>query len=186
MSEESSGGDAARAVSPWWGVAAVVIAVVPFALQPALVRLPFVIVALTLGVWAVVAALKTRSNPARRRTSSILAVVAVLAAVVMVIATIVGVNAERNRPRLVSIEASGSDIMRVNYDGGEYSSSEIWGSGDRHSFGAEGTRATVHVTAQIGPAEPLTCKIYIDNELVVTEVSTTDEVSCTYVYPWLK
>ncbi|MEV8251538.1 hypothetical protein AB0O87_11535 [Microbacterium sp. NPDC076768] len=186
MSEEVSSGDATRAVSPWWGVAAVVIATVPFAVQPALVRLPFIIVALALGAWAVVAALKTRSKPAHRRTSSILAVVALLAAVIMVIATVVGVNAERNRPRVVTIEASGSDIMRVNYDGGEYSASQIWGSGDRSSFLAEGTRATVHVTAQIGPAEPLTCKIYIDNEIVVTEVSTTDEVSCTYVYPWLK
>ncbi|MEV8251539.1 hypothetical protein AB0O87_11540 [Microbacterium sp. NPDC076768] len=186
MSEESSGGDAPRAVSLWWGVAAVVIAVVPFALQPALVRLPFVIVALALGAWAVVAALKTRSKPARRRTSSILAVVAVLAAVVMVIATIVGVNAERNRPRVVVVEATGSDIMRVKFSGGDYPYSGIWGSGDRYSFLAEGTQATMHVTAQIGPAEPLTCKIYIDNELVVTEVSTTDEVSCTYVYPWLK
>ena len=185
MSEEVPGASDARSVSPWWGVAAVVIAAVPFAVSPSLVRLPFVIVTLVLGVWALVAAFKSRSRSDRRRASAVLAVVALVAAAVMVVATITGIVAERERPRLVSIEAAGADIMQVDYATSTSQRSETWGSGDRHSFHAWGTETTVHVTAMIGHDEPLTCTIFIDNEPVMSESSSTDEVACTYVYPWL-
>lgn len=185
MSEKLPGASGVRSVSPWWGVAAVVIAAVPFAMYPSPVRLPFVIVALALGVWAVVAALMTRSRPARRRASSLLAVVALVAAAVLVVANIAGVITERERPRLVSIEAAGADIMQVDYETDTSPRSETWGSGDRHSFLASGTETTVHVTAMIGHDEPITCTIYVDNEPVMTESSTTGEVTCTYVHPWL-
>ena len=185
MSEELPGATDRRSVSPWWGVAAIVIAAVPFAVYPSLVRVPFVIVALVLGAWAVVAAVKTRSRPDRRRASAVLAIVALVAAIVLVVATIAGIVAERERPRLVSIEATGADIMQVEYVANGDQVSQMWGSGDLYGFLSSGTETTVHVTAMIGPAEPLTCKIYIDNELVVQQTSSTDEVTCTYVYPWL-
>lgn len=185
MSEELPDASDARSVSPWWGVAAVVITAVPFAVYPSLVRLPFVIVALAMGAWALVAALRARSRPTRRRASAVLAVVALVGAAVMVVATITGIVAERERPRLVSIEAAGADIMQVDFESGAERYSETWGSGDRQSFVASGTDTTVHVTAMIGHDGPLTCTIYIDNEPVVSESSSTDEVSCTYVYPWL-
>ncbi|MFD5599717.1 hypothetical protein ACFWHR_06630 [Leucobacter sp. NPDC058333] len=131
------------------------------------------------------AALRARPRPARRRGFVVLAVVAVVVGIVVVIAAIIGIAAERNRPRLVSIEAAGADIMQVDYETSTSQRSETWGSGDRHSFRASGTETTVQVTAEIGHDEPITCTIYIDNEPVMSESSSSDEVTCTYVYPWL-
>lgn len=185
MSEGLPDASDARPVSPWWGVAAVVIAAAPFAVSPSLVRLPFVAVALALGVWASVAALKERSRPAHSRASSVLAMVALVASIVLVVATVIGVVAERDRPRVVSIEADGADIMKVDYVADGDQRSQTWGSGDLHGFLASGSETSVHVTAMIGFAEAITCKIYIDNKLVMSKSSSTGEVTCTYVHPWL-
>ena len=187
MSEQlpaTSGAHPARPASAWLAAAAILVAIAPLTIFPSLMRLPFVLVAVALGVWALIVALRTREKPHLRRTSSVLAVVAALAAIVAVGATIIGLIDDRERPRLVSVEAAGADMLQVEYPTSIGFVSQTWGSGDRQSFLSSGDQTTVHVTAMMNTDQPLTCKIFIDNELVVTESSNTNEVSCTYEYPW--
>lgn len=170
--------------STWWAIVAAAVALAAFLPYPSVTRIPFLALALGFALWALIVAIQSRTHPNKRRLSNTLAVTAGVAAVAMVAVTIIGVASDRNSPRIVMIEAFGNGPLTVESETNAAEFSQTWESGNHFSFVAPGDEITVTVTAKADTDVDTECKIYIDDELVLHETSTTDTVTCTYDYPW--
>lgn len=170
--------------SVWWAIIAAAVALAAFLPYPSATRVPFLAVALGFALWALIVAIQSRTHPNKRRMSNTLAVMAGAAAVAMVAATVIGVAYDRNHPRVVMIEAFGSAPLTVESETNAGEFSQTWESGNRFSFIAPGDEISVTVTAPKDSDLDTECKIYIDDELVLHERSSTESATCTYDYPW--